>query len=164
MASNKFTLLDDEVSAKSVIDETITEAVTYAVAASGARPKAKQMKKTPSNPGINSEQLADIVRQVMEAIQPIITQSVVAAVSSAMKAVMEEIKSIKPQPAAPAGADVKSTRVLRYELDKLEQYGRRENIKIYGIPESTNEDTTDVVVKLGNQLGVKLERADISIV
>ena len=164
MATNKFILLDDEVSAKSM-DETISEAVSYAMAASGARPKVKQVRKEnlkpQSSPGPNNELVADVVRQVLEAIQPLIVQSIAAAVTSAMKAVMEEMKSIRLQPAAPVSNQ--STKVLHYELDKLEQYGRRENIKIYGIPESANEDTTDVVVKLGNQLGVNLVRSDISI-
>lgn len=46
---------------------------------------------------------------------------------------------------------------IKMELDSLEQYSRRNNIRIFGIPEVEKENTYDVVVKLfGEKLGINM--------
>ena len=50
------------------------------------------------------------------------------------------------------------------KIDDLEQYTRRTNVRIFGIPESdNNEDTDDLAIKfLSSELGVQLSPNDIS--
>ena len=43
------------------------------------------------------------------------------------------------------------------DLERLEQYGRRENLEIHGIPFTQNEKTNKVVRKVANVLKLKLE-------
>ena len=59
---------------------------------------------------------------------------------------------------------------LRNELEmqkgitnNLEQYTRRDCFEIAGIPEREGEDTNDLVVKVGQLAGIKIDRKDISV-
>ena len=49
------------------------------------------------------------------------------------------------------------------EIDNLEQYSRRENIRIHGVPEpqGKKDDGEEVVVELAEKLGVNIESYDI---
>ena len=48
-----------------------------------------------------------------------------------------------------------------FECDKLEQYGRRDTIRINRIPETEGEDTNVIVKELAVDIGVKMTTADI---
>jgi hypothetical protein len=50
---------------------------------------------------------------------------------------------------------------LEESLDEMEQYQRRNNIRISGIPEEAGEDTDKLVVKLAETLGCSVTEADI---
>ena len=51
---------------------------------------------------------------------------------------------------------------LKSELNDLEQYGRRNNLRIFGIPEAAGEDTTEVIKQIAqDKLGVSLDEKDI---
>ena len=50
-----------------------------------------------------------------------------------------------------------------FQLDKLEQYGRRENLKLYGIPTKPNESTSKIVKHVASLLKVQLNGSHISI-
>ena len=49
------------------------------------------------------------------------------------------------------------------EIDSLEQYSRRENIRIHGVPEpqGKKDDGEEVVVELAEKLGINIESYDI---
>ena len=47
--------------------------------------------------------------------------------------------------------------------DNLEQYSRKFNLEIYGIPEQEREDTEEIVLNLAKRLNVNLEPEDIDI-
>lgn len=47
-------------------------------------------------------------------------------------------------------------------MDRLEQYNCGENITINGLLETARENTSEVVVKLGREIGVEVTRGDIS--
>ena len=57
------------------------------------------------------------------------------------------------------GNDLKLT---ASDLDKLEQYGRRNNLEIHGIPYQKDKDTNQIVKKVASMLKVKLENSEIS--
>ena len=63
----------------------------------------------------------------------------------------------------------KTNDLNREKIEENQQYGRRNNIKIYGLKEKERgenaEETMEVVVKLFNEkLGVKVEKQDIDVV
>ena len=47
-------------------------------------------------------------------------------------------------------------------MDELEQYGRRENLEIHGVPVKPNESTNQVVKTLAKHLNVHLDESHIS--
>ena len=47
--------------------------------------------------------------------------------------------------------------------DNLEQYSRKFNLEIYGIPDQKKEDTEEIVLNLAKRLNVNLEPEDIDI-
>ena len=51
-----------------------------------------------------------------------------------------------------------------YKIDDLEQYGCRENMRIHGIPESTDsvdDDGEKVILKMAKDLNIELKDSDI---
>ena len=42
------------------------------------------------------------------------------------------------------------------KIDALEQYGRRQNLEIVGIPEKANEDTNKIVIEVAKLLKVDI--------
>jgi len=44
------------------------------------------------------------------------------------------------------------------KIEKLEQYDRRRNLELQGVPAKTDEDVTQISLVLVNKLGVELER------
>ena len=52
---------------------------------------------------------------------------------------------------------------LQNELADTQQYQRINNLIITGIPHKEREDTDDLVIKLGEQMGVNIEKRDIDI-
>ena len=53
--------------------------------------------------------------------------------------------------------------VTREELNELQQYSRRNNIEISGIPQHEGENTDDIVMKIAGAVGVKVTPEDIDI-
>ena len=51
---------------------------------------------------------------------------------------------------------------IEVQLEELDQYGRRENLEVHGIPWSQNENTNAIVKKVAESLKVKLDDKDIS--
>ena len=45
----------------------------------------------------------------------------------------------------------------------MEQYSRRECVKIQGIPVSEQEDTNKIVMKMGELMGIEIKKDDISV-
>ena len=48
------------------------------------------------------------------------------------------------------------------KLDNLEQYGRRQNLEIIGIPQRDDEDTNSIVIEVAKMMGVKVLPEQIS--
>ena len=51
----------------------------------------------------------------------------------------------------------------RATINNLEQYTRRECIEISGIPVQPEENTDEIVIDLGSQMGISLNHCDISV-
>ena len=50
-----------------------------------------------------------------------------------------------------------------FDVDSIEQYGRRENVKIFGVEEETGEDVFAKVVSVAEKAGVSITKKDVSI-
>ena len=53
--------------------------------------------------------------------------------------------------------------MTKIQLERLEQYGRRENLELHGIPPSQNENTNEIVKRMASLLNVKIDNSQISI-
>ncbi|MPC78007.1 hypothetical protein E2C01_072478 [Portunus trituberculatus] len=92
----------------------------------------------------------------MPGIASIITVAVTTAVSTAMKDITNTL-SLNMQ---------KINLEHRYKNDRLEQYTRKDNLRIFGIEEEPDEDKDILqakVIEVAANVGVKLEADDISI-
>jgi len=54
------------------------------------------------------------------------------------------------------------TQKHRFEIDRLEQYSRRDSLRIIGMEESNGERTNDIVISLARDMGVDIHPNDIS--
>uniref|UniRef100_A0A8D8WS27 Uncharacterized protein n=1 Tax=Cacopsylla melanoneura TaxID=428564 RepID=A0A8D8WS27_9HEMI len=53
-------------------------------------------------------------------------------------------------------------RKLKNRVVDLEQYGRRNNVRLFGIPEDSKENTTETVIQVVKRnLGINISRADV---
>ena len=50
-----------------------------------------------------------------------------------------------------------------FELDRLQQYSRRDNIRVYGVDEKEGECTNTIIVKLAHDMGVVIEEQELSV-
>lgn len=148
-----FDLLDDEVAVKKPEGD-----VSYAKAAAGALDGGESRTK---RVGGEAAMISEIVAQVLTTIQPIIMQSVMTAVAAAMKDLMKELQ--KPLENLRRTESASNQGTALEGIDRLEQYGRRDNVRIYGLEETKNENTTEKVVELAADMGVAISVNDISV-
>lgn len=113
--------------------------------------------------GRESKAVSKTVKDAVAMITPAIASIVSVAVATAMsKATIELGEKITSNLAIVQ----KQCLMNKYDNDKLEQYSRRENLRITGIVEETNE-TEDIleakVIELAGDMGVELKSEDISV-
>ena len=70
----------------------------------------------------------------------------------------EEISDLKSQAAALKTQEIKDS----IKVDELEQYGRRQNLEIVGVPEKEDENTNAVVLEVAKMLDVDIMSSHIS--
>ena len=109
----------------------------------------------------------DIVKAVMAEMAPLFERTIKAAVATAIEAMLPQLEA---SIAAENERLSKEVRHLRsalqsqaFELDRLAQYSRRENVRLHGVPETADENTNDVVITLASDMGVHIDEHDISI-
>ena len=79
--------------------------------------------------------------------------------------VMTELKSMRDEFTNKSNKLQQLALLNKYEADRLEQYSRRESIRVSGIPDSVNDDTNSLshfVIQVGKVLKVEIARGDIS--
>ena len=146
--------------------KTVAKAVTDAIHDAIPESKTTSAKigtRSKLSGNIDSNLIGDIVTQVVNAVQPMIQSIVTAAVTASTSQMLsfwsDSIKSMKSD-ACTMKRVIKSQ---EKDIDKLEQYSRRENVKIYGLIEEENENTDERVIKLFNDIGVEFDVNDISV-
>ena len=163
---SRFDVLDDEVAVRANPKPALAleEAVSYAVVAATGKKQATSVSAGAGNLS-DGAFIGEIVTKVLAAIQPIIIQSVTQAVAAAMKVAMEQFQPNRSTASCSSpGILHPEVQTNRFEVDRLEQYSRRDSFKVFGVPESgPQEDTSQMVVDLAKEIGVELRRDDISV-
>ena len=94
----------------------------------------------------------EVASLIMPGLANIITVAVSTAVSNAVKDIVDKL-SVKT-----ANAE-RNCLVNRYENDTLEQYTRRDNLRIFGLEEDADESEDMLeakVIELADDMGVKI--------
>ena len=72
----------------------------------------------------------------------------------------KELKILKTEVATSEVTNIKVEILCqKFEIDRMEQYSRKENVRIYGIPERDGQNTDEIVLNKG----VQLRKKDISV-
>lgn len=111
--------------------------------------------------------LTKTAKDVVEVVLPEITKVITVAVSSAVNAAVEQmIETVKTNVVDTFQVQRQGI-LMKYECDKLEQYQRSDNLRIYRLVEES-EETEEVlegkVIELASNMGVNLQSSDISVV
>ena len=88
--------------------------------------------------------------EIQNTVQTLFKTEFENAIQSSMSTFLSEIDSLKQENAK-----------LRDEVDSLEQYGRRELIRVGGIPENKEENTTKIVTEIVKTIDKEYKVGDI---
>ena len=110
------------------------------------------------------DQLNDVDQGERSKMGDIIMKAVEAAVKAAIPAIVKAVKDV----CLTAVKEEINPHLLRmqYHMDDKEQYTRRENLRISGLPESEGEESEEELIgklcSVADKAGVKVEASDIS--
>ena len=121
--------------------------------------KSSQAETSGSELFQNVEFITTIVGAIVRALMPLIAKTVTDAINAS---------------SLPSGNDGKSVNTdncdevlkVKLEVDDLNLYQRRDNVRINGLqedPEETNDQLVEKVLQLGESIGAQVSRADISV-
>ena len=144
-----------------------------------AKPKA-QTQAQPSQPLISAEQLVDLLQndELLTIFQGVVNKVIDKILAGVKEQLLEWIEqnagtildlhsAVEQKRKEVDHLNVELTKQqdtigrLDGELEELKQYSRRNNIRVFGSPESAGEITDDVVIDIMvKQLGVELRSSD----
>jgi hypothetical protein len=141
-----------------IIKESSAKALSDAAK---AKKDGRRKAQTGAKGSVDQDLVTDIVRQVMTDIVPVIGGMVAEAIKASTRAIVNELQ----QNSSPVGMGKMKTAVqtVSFDIDRLEQYSRRESVRISGLKESEGEDTDRIVCDLVSDLGIKVSPEDISV-
>ena len=106
---------------------------------------------------------AEITKQVINHIIPVVISSVVSAVQEVLSKFLTQVeKTYSSQSELQCQAEI---RRLTYQNDQYEQYSRRESLRVHGLAEDINESkeqTEEKVLRVFNEIGANVSAQDIS--
>ena len=107
---------------------------------------------------------AQIASQVVTGLVPQLTKAINAAIGAVVDKIVKQAVTTATEL---VGATVqRQSLLLRYELDRQEQYSRRETIRVSGIAEEeneTNEQLTEKLVNMAKDCSTDITAEDISV-
>jgi hypothetical protein len=105
----------------------------------------------------------DIDPALLAAVEAVVQRAVKAAVEAALATFNEVISKLQEDVAALQRKLTDTNERLAERTDELEQYQRRDNLRIFGVKETTAESTDELVVQICREkLGVELPSDAIS--
>ena len=162
--------VDDVTSFENVVNEAV-KVVLNSLDASDTQPKPT--KKNPKGKATATHEGAitgKVITLVIAALQPVLVRSVTAAVTTAVATASKQIMIALRHDLGALHSMEADTKALpaqvqtqNVELDRLQQYSRRENIRVFGIADTADEKTNDIIVKVAGDMGVDITERDISV-
>ncbi len=111
--------------------------------------------------------VAEIVKQVLVEMEPFIERTIKAAVATAIDAILPQLEKsvlVENERLTKTIGDLRSViQSQAFDVDRLAQYSRRENVRLHGVPETAGENTDDVVIGIAHDMGVDISSNDISV-
>ncbi|KAK7462021.1 hypothetical protein BaRGS_00038550 [Batillaria attramentaria] len=95
--------------------------------------------------------------EVVEILSKALSAQVAKDLGKEIAELKQEIRALKQE----VLEKDEEIRKMSDRIDELEQYGRRNSVRIYPIPESAIENTDEIAIKVANSVGVKIEPRDI---
>lgn len=92
-------------------------------------------------------QSKEIISAIISSIVESVTKTVAENVSSLIEDQKRHFETINKQQGK--------------KIDDLEQYQRRNNIRIFGVPEEERENTDNIVINIASDMGMKIDYCDI---
>ena len=118
----------------------------------------------PTSPSCSDQDVSTLLSTLLPPLVSAVATSVTVAVGEILdKALIKIDASLRAEKSDPKL--LANLRVLSYENDKLQQYSRRENVRIFGLPidaTETPELTEKKAIDLLNKTGVTVTEKDIS--
>lgn len=94
----------------------------------------------------------------LEALIMKVVEQSMKPVSDTLKKLTEEVVILKRELTAKDEKIRLLEASVENKLDELEQYGRRNNLRIFGVPVEDNENTDDIVIGIAKSIGVNLDK------
>lgn len=113
---------------------------------------------------LNQDSITAIVQMVSAAMEPKLASIVndsVQNVIALMNADLEEVKKVNVDLQQQNDKLTRTVLNLQTQMDDIEQYSRRNCLRVAGIKEDASENTDTVILKLAGDMGVNLTLADI---
>jgi len=140
-------LSDSADSAELNLDNSVTELVDTST---------KVSMDSFLSPSHSVELSAEVRQALREELRAVLFDPVIIELQSkAVAAVLQEhIKNLQIQ----MTVRDKEIEELKKKNDDLEQYTRQNSIRITGVPESTNENTDDIIIDISTAIGASLKK------
>ena len=100
---------------------------------------------------------------LIESVSKAVSNAVTSAMSNVYKTVLQNVKLDLAQQTETLNNVKVATQKQSFDMDRLEQYSRKENIRVHGIPEVPGENTSRILVELARDIGVEMSETDISV-
>jgi hypothetical protein len=134
---------------------TATTATTSASVDPSSSSSVTTMPPTPANVNIDPALLA--------AVEAVVQRAVKTAVEAALASFNEVVSNLQDEVARLQRVLTQTNDRLAERTDELEQYQRRDNIRIFGVKEAAAENTDELVTQIcRDKLGVEVSTDSIS--
>lgn len=157
-------LKEMEASHQNSIEEAVMNAFVKHGLFQPSEPKLPNIP--PSKSGVQGDSLASVINSVLSAIQPMIMKAVSVAIASTTATVLDKMQQ-DMQALQLERAELRELKTelqqQKFENEKLEQYTRKDNVRIFGLSETENEDLDDKIISLAGEIGLELKKDDISV-
>ncbi|KAK3933313.1 RNA-directed DNA polymerase from mobile element jockey [Frankliniella fusca] len=108
-----------------------------------------------------TEKVAEMEKGDLEDLISRIVQGALKPLNETLQTLTDEVVTLKSELKAKDDRISKLENLVEIKVDELEQYGRRNNLRIFGVPEKQKEDTDSIVMEVSEKIGVHLNFSDI---
>ena len=175
--ANRFAALEDESDGAENKQGSVRDAVSSVIESKLEKlfkppnkpsPKHATRGKQVGGPSSPENKVNDAIQQTLAKVIPSLCEIMTDAVIAASRHLAEEARKSSDQHTKEREELNKAKTIIQtqhFELDRLEQYSRRDSVRIVGLSEASDpaqENTTQIALDLAKDLGVVLKEDDIS--